>query len=142
MNLLLANLNIGKIKNLYILPCRSALLLAFQHIVGENLNMLEILNRCYKKFKAGIIKSIFVSAQIEKYCMFTFVSMCVWENLIFLFSSLPIGLIGQEVLTQSRMSVDHRLARARNDIYPVSFSWLNLYPAVSYLRSQPRSCRK
>lgn len=140
MNLLLANLNIGKIKNLHILSCRSALLLAFQHIVGENLYMLEILNRCYKKLKAGIIKSMFVSAQIEKYWMFTFVSMCVWENLIFLFSSLPIGLIGQEVLTQS--SVDHRLARARNDIYPVSFSWLNLYPAVSYLRSQPRSCRK
>ena len=57
MNLLLANLNIGKIKNLHILSCRSALLLAFQHIVGENLNILEILNRCYKKLKAGIIKS-------------------------------------------------------------------------------------
>jgi len=108
--------------------------LAFEHIVDKNLDMLEILNRRYKKFKAGIIKSLFVFAQIEKYCMFTFVSMCVWENLIFLFSSLPIGLIGQEVPIQSRVSVDHRLARARNDIYPVSFSCLNVYPAVSYLR--------
>lgn len=114
----------------------------FRYAVGRNLGMLEILKRCAKKCKACTIKSIFVFAQIEKFCMFAFVSMCVWEDLTFLFSIVPVGLIGQGVMTQSRMGIGYRLAMARNDIYQISFSCLNLYSAVSYLRSQPRPCMK
>lgn len=63
------------------------------------------------------MKPIFAFAQIEKFCMRLW---ALFERALpSCLSVCPQRLISKGVLTLSGMSVGHRLARARNDIYQI-----------------------